>query len=513
MKRFFSVILSVILILSLIAGCGGGGSEQAGGSNTDGVFAVGYGKADISPEHPVYLRGYGSLYEERTSTGVAERLYATVVAIQDATGNKVLLISLDLLGCDTGVMRPIRKQIAEAVGLPYDNVMVSCSHSHTGPDMGDFAYRELLAERMLQASQEALANVKPATMEITFCRPEGMNFNRHYLLIDGTYQGEAVGKVPRDQVYGHYAKADNLLQMVRFNREGDKPVMLVNWQGHPMGPEPNTITTATSNVAGMLRETVEAGLDCYTSYFLGGSGNANNSSQIDAEERCKTYIEAGKTLGEEIIKVVDTFEQVETGDIQIEIGYLNTSGVEDTAGAPYYAMSFGDVAFAFAPNEIFDTNAMAVKENSKFQMTFYASCSNESYGYLPTDPSFDWVQHYEVRITKYPKGTALVVQNMLSGLLDKCFEASGNVEAPKREGYVRGEFVPTSNGVVYTNPAAGDTTAYTKVENGFCQFVMLEGTTVKRFLALNEEVVKEVLMETTAKLLVNEQNVVVGVEK
>ncbi len=510
MKRLLCIALSVILVLSTFVACGENGNEKVD-SEITGVFSVGYGKADISPEQPVYLRGYGNIYEERTSTGVAERLYATVVAIQDATGNKVLLISLDLLGCDTGVMRPIRKQIAEAVGLPYDNVMVSCSHSHTGPDMGDFAYRELLAERMLQASQEALANVKPATMEITFCRPEGMNFNRHYLLIDGTYQGEKVGSVPKNQVYGHYAKADNLLQLVRFNREGDKPVVLVNWQGHPMNAEPNSYTTATSNVAGILRETLEASMDCYSSYFLSGAGNANNSSQIPNEQRCNNYIETGKALAEEAIKVWETFEQVETGDIQIEIGYLNTSGVEDTAGAPYYAMSFGDVAFAFAPNEIFDTNAMAVKENSKFKMTFYASCSNESYGYLPTDPSFDWVQHYEVRITKYPKGTALVVQNMLSTMLDKCFEASGNVEAPKREGYVRGEFVPTSNGVVYTNPAVGDTTAYTKVENGFCQFVMLDGVNIKRFLALNEEIVQEILAQPTAKLLLNEQNVVVGI--
>lgn len=512
MKRLFCFALSVIMTLPILVACGENGNKQVDGKNS-GVFSVGYGKADISPEHSVYLRGYGDPKTERMSTGVAEHLYATCVAIKDASGNQALLISLDLLGCDTGVFRPIREQLAETTGVPFDSIMLCCSHSHTGPDMSDFVYRDLLEERLLTVAEEAMANLAPATMEITFCRPEGINFVRHYLLLDGTYMGEKVGTIPKAQIYGHYGKADNLLQLIRFNREGDKPVILMNWQGHPMGPSPNSYTTATSNIAGIMRGTVEEALDCYASYFLGGSGNANNNSQIPTEVSYENYIEVGMALGQEVIKAAETFEPVNTDDIQVAVTYLNISGVEADAGAPYYAMSFGDVAFAFAPNEIFDTNAMAVRDNSKFKMTFYASCSNESYGYLPTDPSFDWVHHYEVRITKYPKGTALVVQNMLSTLLDQCFEAGGNEELPKLEGYVTPEFIPYSNGIVYTNPSAGDTTAYTKVANGFCLFIMLEGSVSRSFLALNEEVVQEILAQPTAKLLVNEQNVVVGIEK
>ena len=511
MKRLFCIMLVMIMALAMLGGCAEDGSGQNNGEVASG-FAVGYGKADISPEQPVYLRGYGSLYEERTSTGVADPLFATCVAIRDASGNQALLISLDLLGADSGVVRPIREQLAAETGVPFDNIMVCCSHSHTGPDMGDFTYRELLLERMLSAAKEALSTYKPATMETAFCRPEGINYVRHYLLTDGSFRGEGVGTVPRNQIYGHYGKADNLLQLIRFNREGDKPVILMNWQGHPRGPDPYSITTATCNIAGIMRNTVEEALDCYTSYFLGGSGNANNDSQIPTEVHHENYLEVGRALGQEAIQAAETFEQVNTGDIQIAITHLDSSGVEADEGAPYYAMSFGDVAFVFVPNEIFDTNAMAVRDNSRFQMTFYSSCSNESYGYLPTAPSFDWVHHYEVRITKYPKGTALVVQNMLSDLLDQCFEASGNEEAPKKEGYVTPEFVPYSNGIVYTNPAAGDTTAYIKVNNGFCQFVMMDGSTTKQFLALNEEVVQEILAQPTAKLLLNEQNVVVGME-
>ncbi len=505
--RTFCLGLSVLLLMALLGGCGG----QTAPDTTPAGFSVGYGKADISPEKSVYLSGYGDPISERMSTGVAEPLYATCVAITDAKGVTALLISLDLLNPMDTVVKPLRENLAEQTGVPFDNIMVCCSHNHSGPDMRDPVYSVLLGERITEAVNQAMASRKPATMETAFTRPEGFNFVRHYLLIDGTYQGEGVGAVPKDQVYGHYGKADNLLQLVRFNREGDKPVVLMNWQGHPRGTEPNSHTTATPNYAGVMRSTVEEGLDCYGSFFLSGSGNVNNNSQISSEVKHENYIVLGEALGQEAIAAAENFKPVNTGDIQVAVSYLGIDGQEASQGAPLYAMSIGDVAFAFAPFEIFDTNAMAVKENSKFKMTFYSSCTNEKHSYLPTDPSYDWLRHYEVRVTQFPKGTAKVVENILSSLVDKCFTASGNAETEKEEGYITPEFVPTCDGVEYINPAAGDTTAYTKVDNGFCKIVLMDGTTIKQFLTLNEEVAQEVLALSTVKILRNEQNVVVGI--
>ena len=505
--RTFCLVLSSLLLIALLGSCGG----QTSPETTPAGFCVGYGKADISPEKSVYLAGYGDPVAERMSTGVAERLYATCVSITDAKGNTVLLICLDLLNPYEEIITPVRERLAEQTGVPFDRIMVCCSHNHSGPDIRDPVYALLMEERITEAVTQAMESRKPATMETAFTRPEGYVFVRHYLLTDGNFQGEAVGAVPKEQVYGHYGKADNLLQLVRFNREGDKPVVLINWQGHPRGTEPNSHTTATPNYAGVMRTTVEEGLDCYGSFFLSGSGNLNNNSQIPSEVKQENYMVLGKALGEEAIVAAANFKPANSGDIQMAFSYLGPDGQEASAGAPLYAMSIGDVAFVFAPFEIFDTNAVAVKEGSKFKMTFYASCTNERHSYLPTDPSFDWVQHYEVRVTRYPKGTAKVVEDILSRLVDDCFTASGNTEIPKEEGYITPEFVPTCDGIEYINPSAGDTTSYVKVENGFCRIVLLEGTTIKQFLTLNEEVAKEVLAQPTVKLLRNEQNVVVGV--
>lgn len=509
MKKLLSILLCAMLLLGMLAGCGGSGEENTQAA----TFSVGYGKAVISPETSVYLCGYGDAREDRMSTGTAENLYSIATAITDAKGQTVIIIAADLLLSSSSFAEPIRMEISEKAGVPLDNVMFHCTHNHSGPDAsGDLVYRTLLTERTVQAALDAMADRKPATIETTFTRPEGINFVRHYLKVDGNYQGEGVGAVPKENLIGHYGKADNLMQLVRFVREGDaKDIVMINWQGHPRGTEPHSHTTATCNYPGIMRDTVDAGLDCQSIFILSGSGNLNNNSQIKEEVAdIPDFITLGKVLGQHAIDAAANFKPANTGDIQVAKSFVAKDGKESTEGRALYAISMGDLAFAFAPFEIFDTNAMGVKEGSDFKMTFYASCSNTSGGYLPTDPSWDWEQHYEVRITNYPKGTCWEVQNILLNLLDKCFTASGNQVVEKEEGYITPEFQPYTDGVEYLNLSAGDPSGYTAVANGFYQVALMKGTEIKIMLALNEDVAKQINEKTTMKLMFNEQHVIVG---
>lgn len=512
MKRILCLILCLTLALALF-GCGG--SQEAAGEpaavDITGKFSVGFGKVDISPEQSVYLRGYGDDKKDRMSTMVADPLYATCMAITDATGKTVLMVATDLIGTGSITFDPVRKLISSTTGVPFDDIMVFGSHNHSGPDFTDPVYQVLLKDRIPQACQAAMEDRKPAQMYTTFCRPEGYNTVRHYLLTDGSYQGYSVGSVPKNQLVGHYGIADNLLQLVKFTREGGQDIVLINWQGHPKGSSPQPYTAATSNYVGILRDTVNAALGCESLFFLSGSGNVNNSSQIPGEVSQENYMELGKELGQEAITAAANFQPATLDKIQTSIGYLNLQGQKDVAGQKLHAISIGDLAFVFAPFEIFDTNAMAVKENSKFPMTFYASCANDSRGYLPTPPSFDWEITYEAGITKYPKGTAENVEAIFLELLDGLFAAGGYTQQPKAEGYITPEFEPYTDGKTYVIPSAGDLTAYAKVKNGFCQLVVLDGTQTKVVLALNEAVAQEVLQHETAKFLYNEQHVIVGV--
>ena len=159
--RTFCLGLSILLLMALLGGCGG----ETDPDTTPAGFSVGYGKADISPEKSVYLSGYGDPVSERMSTGVAEPLYATCVAITDAKGVTALLISLDLLNPMETVVKPLREKLAEQTGVPFDNIMVCCSHNHSGPDMRDPVYSVLMQERITEAVNQAMASRKTATME------------------------------------------------------------------------------------------------------------------------------------------------------------------------------------------------------------------------------------------------------------------------------------------------------------------------------------------------------------
>lgn len=511
MKKIISLLLCVVLALGIFSGCDQSGESNSGTEQLSG-FSVGYGKADISPEHSVYLCGYGDPVEERMSTTVTERLYANCVAFTDEVGQTIIFISTDLLLAYETWVKPIREQIAEEHGIPVDNVMFHCTHNHSGPSANhDARYRQLLTDRCVEAARTAMADRKPAQMYTTFTRPEKVNTVRHYLLADGNFQGEAVGSVSKDKLIGHYTYPDNLLQLVKFTREGGKDIILINWQGHPRGTAPNPNTAATSNYPGVMRATIEEGLNCDALFVLSGSGNMNNNSQIPGEVLYENFMELGKGLGQTAIEATANFKPAKTGNIQIAKSFVNKAGKEDTTGAVLYAFSIGDLAFATAPFEIFSTNAVAVKETSKYPMTFYASCSNESHGYLPTPPSFDWEQHYEVRITNYPKGTAESVEAILIGLLDDIFAASGNTEVPKEEGYIHSDFVPVSDGKDYLNLTPGDLTQCKEVANGFWQLTLMQGSNVKIMLAIDEATAHKVLEQTTTKLVFNEQNVIVDV--
>ena len=516
MKRIIALLLCAVLTLGLLAGC----SDSENAATKVDAFSVGYAKADITPTESVPLRGYGDAME-RFSTGILEPLYATCVAFADTEGEIVLFVAHDLTNCFTKMFEDLRSQVSEATGIPVSHIQFTASHSHSSPDIEQLgvptitSYTEFAKAQILQGCKDAIADLAPATMETGFNRVDRVNTVRHYLLADGSYQGRSVGTLPKKDLIGDATKVDNLLQVVKFTREGDKkPVVLVNWCGHPMGVEESIYKCAGPNYVGVLRQAVEEKYGCEVSYILGGSGNVNNSSQIFGDVDQKTYVDLGNRLADEVSTIIDsklTPSKVDQIHLSENLWVAKSLKNYDET-LPLYAFSIGDWACVTAPFEIFDTNTMAVRDASKFKMTFYASCANESNGYLPTPASYSWKITYEAQITKFPMGTAENLQNELIRQLDEIFAASGNEIVDKGEGYNTPEFVPTSDGVEYTNPNPGDVSKCTPVQNGFYSIVLLAGgSNFKTMLCIDQATAEAVLAQSTMKLLLNESNVIVGI--
>lgn len=503
MKRICAFLICAMLVLGVFSGCSGGEETPPA------AFSVGFGQADITPTEKTTLAGYGN-DTERVVTRVSGNIYTTCVAIRDAQGNTVLVFAADLLQAKDAVVEPVRELVSKETGIPASNIMFHVSHSHSSPS-GSPLYYEMVSEQSLVAAQQALADLAPAQVHGAFERiAEGINFVRHYLLTDGTYIGEGAGTISKDRLYGHDTAPDRLLQVIKFTRENKKDILLVNFQGHPSSPDDQTVLS--SSYAGVIRETVSKTLDCSTMFVLGASGNLNCSSQIPGEAVASGYMEVGSFLADKVIGLKDSFVPLNSGTVQLmevqePCRWLGNQN--QTVDFPMHALSFGDVAWIFGPHEMFDTNAMAVRDASPFTMTLVASCSNGYHSYIPTPHSFDFFA-YEAGKTRYFEGTAEQLQDRYIEMLKTLSQQY--TLTPKDTGYNTPEFVPVSDGVEYIVPNPGDLSAYEAVDNGYCKLILMDGATVKFFLAKDQQTAELVLQQSTVKLLFNQSNVIVGIE-
>ncbi len=515
MKKLLSLFLCILVTLSLFAACNkSDGKDDGGKTSPEGQFSVGYGATDISPHESMKLGGFGD-HEERYSTVVSEPLMITCIAITGEDGETVLVIASDLLNSVETWVKPLREAVAKETGVPFDHIMFHCSHNHNAPYINHYpAYQLTIQNQAVEAAKQALADRAPATMMGSYMRvEEKVSCNRHYLLADGTYMGESVGTVPKEQLIGHFDAPDNLLQVVKFVREDKKDIMMMNWQAHYLGSKLD-YNAITSDYPGVMRATVEKALDCHSIFILSASGNLNSWSQFSDELAVTYHTELGQLLGNKVIEMNNKLTPMDTGKVQIQEVMQpcrSISTVGDLIEIPIYALSFGDVGMVFAPYEMFDTNAMAVRDQSPFPMTMVASCSNESHSYIPTPPSWDWEHQYEVRITKFEKGTAEELEEKFVSMLSELFTAGGYTAKEKGEGYITPEFVPATDGVTYINPTPGDVTACTEVKNGFYQLYLVNGSTIKAMLAKDKATAEEVLKQSTVKLMFDQSNVIVGI--
>jgi len=514
MKRLMALMLCLCLSICIFSGCE---KEPEIQENTgiDGVFSVGYGIADITPDENVSLAGFADA-NERISNAVMDHIYTTCAAITDEDGTTILLFGLDLLHTYELLSNNIRKTLEEKFGIPGDHIMFFSSHTHSSLNQTNGApemarANELFKEQCVAAAEQALADRKPAKMEATFARPEYLNYRRHYVLSDGTYQAYHLGEVDNSKIYGHLGMADNLLQMVKFTREGGCDVMMVNWQAHYASATAMNYYGISADYPGILRNELKTQLGCETIFFLGGSGNVTSGTRIAGEPDRENYIDQGKQLASAVVKASANFKPLATGKIVVTRHDYVFEGT--TKVHPLYTLGFGEWGCAFGPFEIFDMHAQSVRENSPYKYTFYASCANSSKGnsYLPHEASFDYYC-YEADVTKYAKGAGEALRDELTAMIQETFRESGQGEQTREEGYVQQPYVPRTNGKTYTNPAPG-ALPITEGQNGYlCVTVIADGK-MAPLLFKDRALAEEVAQMTTFQLLFDDYNTAVGIVK
>jgi neutral ceramidase len=94
-------------------------------------FRAGVGRIKITPEKPIWLSGYAS--RNHPSEGVLHDLWAKALAIEDGKGQRVVIVTMDLIGLPRSLSDTVAARVAKEYGLERSRLLLNCSHTHTGP--------------------------------------------------------------------------------------------------------------------------------------------------------------------------------------------------------------------------------------------------------------------------------------------------------------------------------------------------------------------------------------------
>lgn len=87
-------------------------------------------RADITPPQGLELAGFP--HYPRYNTGFHDPLYAACMYLNDGK-TEIAMVTLDLLFFSKKHVATVRNKVTAACGIPATNVMISCSHTHSGP--------------------------------------------------------------------------------------------------------------------------------------------------------------------------------------------------------------------------------------------------------------------------------------------------------------------------------------------------------------------------------------------
>src|SRR5262245_15153368 len=160
-------------LLTALAACTPAAAQDGAG------YRAGTAKVKITPQEPGYLLAYD---RHQKAEGVESDLWARALALEDAGGQRAVLVSADVLGFPPSLAQSIRQDARQRFGLTDGQLLLAASHTHNGPVLpespsleiyhnfteeeakGVYAYAEVLRGQLLEAIGQALGALRPARL-------------------------------------------------------------------------------------------------------------------------------------------------------------------------------------------------------------------------------------------------------------------------------------------------------------------------------------------------------------
>lgn len=431
------------------------------------MMKAGIARQKITPQVGVDLTGY--VGRTGGSTSVHDDLYAAALVLDDGS-TRAGIISLDIIGWNMEQDAALRKEISTATGIDEKNLLIACSHTHSGPAVGvlrecgapsEAAVRRIWSQ-IVEVAREAAKELVDARLSQMRAESE-LAWNRREWVIEGKVQQSPTSGVVTDPT------AEALL----IEMQGREPVMLFNYSCHGvvMGGENLAIS---ADWIGSARNTLEASGTVGTAMFLQGyCGNINPRWRGTFEEvkRAGDSVALpllaampGKTIENPRIKVAWTdvelpyqplapeeeleqeisFRRAELEKGQAEgaspvsmqisramLGWaedslkmVNEGGGPESVKVPIQAISLGGLTLATLPGEAFCEYGLAFRQMTSDEV-MPVGYANGNIGYIPTAEAYNEggyevdnaIRYYAVKMIG-PESEKVIV-NAMKDLLAK----------------------------------------------------------------------------------------------
>ncbi len=153
--------------------------EAAAPATADHLWKAGVARAVITPREYMWMAGFAS--RDKPAEGILHDLWAKALALEDMQGNRVLLITTDLIGFERALSLSICKRLEREYDLERKNIILSSSHTHSGPVVNTnlfgiyppfdahqekqvMANRKFIEEQLVTVAGRAINSLAPARL-------------------------------------------------------------------------------------------------------------------------------------------------------------------------------------------------------------------------------------------------------------------------------------------------------------------------------------------------------------
>jgi neutral ceramidase len=273
----------------------------------------------------------GNSYGTTVSKGVHDDLYVKAVVFEQS-GVRAALVAADLISLHRPVVEEARRLIEQTTGIPGENVIISATHLHAGPQMHPLFWQAVgglpqrkseeyvrrLPAMTAESVRLAKADLQPARISAGTLQENAISFNRRYLMEDGTVEMNPGSLSP--EIVRPAGPIDPEVSVVYFEslKEAKPLVTLVNFALHVAVLGGDHFSADFPGVLARLLDTVK-GKEMLTIFTNGTSGNVNH---LDVTRRrdLNGHAEAAKIgiiLAADVLKTFPSLQPIENSPLRV----------------------------------------------------------------------------------------------------------------------------------------------------------------------------------------------------